>query len=158
MLGRVVLLLVAFALGIVVLIQFLARPLIRLLTGPRRYAAVENALLAKVTLPTLDTAMQEAVVSKAKAIYAGEGKALRATAEAIASVTFDHMSEFEQYSLYSTAMMELHVQPCISEPWGPPPRNPFTMKISERDVAVNVSYLKRHFGVDTALGIARRGR
>lgn len=136
-------------------IRLLAGPLIWFLTGPRRHAAVLNALLAKLTLPTLDDSTQRAVVERARAIYAGGGRAHRATAEKMVHVNFDHMSEFERYSLYSVAMMELGVQPSINEPWNPPPRNPFTMHISERDIAVQVFYLKRHRGIDTTLRASR---
>jgi len=129
----------------------------RFLAGPRRHAAVLNALLAKLTLPTLDDSTQRAVVERARAIHAGGGKAQKATAEEMARVSFDHMSEFQRYSLYSLAMMELSVQPSINEQWSPPPRNPFVMRINERDVAVQAYYLKRHHGIDTNLGIGAVG-
>jgi len=157
MIRWVAVLLIGFASVVVLAMRFLAGPLIRFLTGPRRDVAVLNALLAKLTLPTLADATQRAVVERARAIYAGEGKARTATAAEMARVNFDHMSEFQRYSLYSMAMMELSVPPSINEQWSPPPRNPFTMRISEQDVAVETFYLKRHRGVDTTLGIQAGG-
>ena len=129
----------------------------RFLAGPRRHAAVLNALLAKVTLPTLDDSTQGAIVERARAIHAGGGKAQKATAEEMARVSFDHVSEFQRYSLYSLAMIELSVQPSINEQWSYPPRNPFVMRISERDVAVQAYYLKRHHGIAPTLGIRAGG-
>ena len=129
----------------------------RFLTGPQRHAAVLNALLAKLTLPTLAESIAHSVQERGRSIYAAKGRARPVTADQIAETTLDHMSEFERYTLYSMAMMEMQVQPSISEQWSPPPRNPFMMRISDRDVAVQAHYLKRRHGIDVTLGVTGPG-
>lgn len=129
----------------------------RFLTGPQRHAAVLNAMLAKLTLPTLDELIANSVQQRGRSIYGAKGRAQPVTADQVAETTLDHMSEFERCTLYSMAMMELLIQPSINEEWSPPPRNPFMMRISDRDVAVQAHYLKRRHGINVTLGVTVPG-
>lgn len=124
--------------------------------GPERHAAVLNALLAKITFPTLARANQRRVVRRARVIWAGGGNAQRGSHAPVADTSLAGMSEFKRFSLFAMAMLDLRIEPSIQEPWDPPPRNPFMLRLTDRDVEVQAFYLKKRFGIDVSLQLSEQ--
>ncbi len=124
--------------------------------GFKKFHACINAMNAKVTWQKLSEQQKKNVDVQARILYASGGKQATSGDDLIraadAANTFKNFNEFELYSMYSTAMIEVFIMPATPEPWDPP-RNPFILRIKQSDIDKASRHFETQHGINVTLNM-----
>ena len=120
--------------------------------GSERRGALLNALNAKATFENLSSDEKKSVVALAMSMYQGGGRPSPSPVREDMGATFDRMSEFVLYSLYSMAMEHSGISSVTGHPWSPP-SNPMAMvyKLDAKQISNAASVFNAQFGLNVSL-------
>lgn len=123
------------------------------ISGTKNYMALKNAFFAKIAYEMMPDDAKSQLEQAAWGYYKGGGNPDALVDQG--DVNWSLATEFERFTMYSYVFIDNEIMPPVKgEQWLSPPRNPFILRINQKELNKAIGYFRDKHNLDVNMEVA----